>query len=93
MGFVQIDCIDPLPGWQPRNPSAIHVLPLALPLTGLAGTRSIVPYCARLVRPGHVTKVPVDVIPAECPKPASQTALKPSPTSYQSGHPKSDPRN
>jgi N-acetylglutamate synthase-like GNAT family acetyltransferase len=28
MGFVQIDCIDPLPGWQPGNPSAIYVLPL-----------------------------------------------------------------
>ena len=28
-GFVQIDCIDPLPGWQPGNPSAIYVLPLA----------------------------------------------------------------
>ena len=27
-GFVQIDCIDPLPGWQPGNPSAIYVLPL-----------------------------------------------------------------
>ena len=25
MGFVQIDCIDPLPGWQPGNPSAIYV--------------------------------------------------------------------
>jgi ribosomal protein S18 acetylase RimI-like enzyme len=24
-GFVQIDCIDPLPGWQPGNPSAIYV--------------------------------------------------------------------
>jgi hypothetical protein len=48
MGFVQIDYIDPLPGWQPRNPSAIDVLPLA----GLAGTRSIVPYCARRIRPG-----------------------------------------
>ena len=29
MGFVQIDCIDPLPGWQPGNPSAIYILPLA----------------------------------------------------------------
>lgn len=29
MGFVQIDCIDPLPGWQPGNPSAIYVLPLS----------------------------------------------------------------
>jgi N-acetylglutamate synthase-like GNAT family acetyltransferase len=25
MGFLQIDCIDPLPGWQPGNPSAIYV--------------------------------------------------------------------
>jgi ribosomal protein S18 acetylase RimI-like enzyme len=25
MGFIQIDCIDPLPGWQPGNPSAILV--------------------------------------------------------------------
>jgi ribosomal protein S18 acetylase RimI-like enzyme len=24
-GFVQIDCIDPLPGWDPGNPSAIYV--------------------------------------------------------------------
>jgi ribosomal protein S18 acetylase RimI-like enzyme len=23
-GFVQVDCIDPLPGWQPGNPSAIY---------------------------------------------------------------------
>ena len=28
MGFVQIDCIDPLPGWQPGNPSAIYVCAL-----------------------------------------------------------------
>jgi GNAT superfamily N-acetyltransferase len=27
-GFRQIDCIDPLPGWQPGNPSAIYVLAL-----------------------------------------------------------------
>jgi len=27
-GFIQIDTIDPLPGWQPGNPSAIYVLPL-----------------------------------------------------------------
>lgn len=25
-GFRQIDCIDPLPGWQPGNPSAIYVV-------------------------------------------------------------------
>jgi ribosomal protein S18 acetylase RimI-like enzyme len=24
-GFVQIDCIDPLPGWQPGDPAAIYV--------------------------------------------------------------------
>jgi ribosomal protein S18 acetylase RimI-like enzyme len=28
LGFVQVDTIDPLPGWQPGNPSAIYVLPL-----------------------------------------------------------------
>jgi len=28
LGFIQIDCIDPLPGWQPGNPSAIYVLKL-----------------------------------------------------------------
>jgi N-acetylglutamate synthase-like GNAT family acetyltransferase len=28
IGFVQIDCIDPLPGWQPGNPSAIYVCAL-----------------------------------------------------------------
>ena len=27
-GFIQIDTIDPLPGWQPGNPIAIYVLPL-----------------------------------------------------------------
>jgi ribosomal protein S18 acetylase RimI-like enzyme len=27
-GFVQLDCIDPLPGWQPGNPSAIYVASL-----------------------------------------------------------------
>jgi GNAT superfamily N-acetyltransferase len=28
-GFVQVDMIDPLPGWQPGNPSAIYVAALA----------------------------------------------------------------
>lgn len=28
-GFHQIDCIDPLPGWQPGNPSAIYVAALS----------------------------------------------------------------
>ena len=28
-GFRQIDCIDPLPGWQPGNPSAIYVAALS----------------------------------------------------------------
>ena len=28
-GFDQIDCIDPLPGWQPGNPSAIYVAALS----------------------------------------------------------------
>jgi GNAT superfamily N-acetyltransferase len=27
-GFVQIDTIDPLPGWQPGNPAAIYVAAL-----------------------------------------------------------------
>jgi GNAT superfamily N-acetyltransferase len=27
-GFVQVDCIDPLPGWQPGNPSAVYVAAL-----------------------------------------------------------------
>ena len=27
-GFVQIDTIDPLPGWQPGNPSALYVAAL-----------------------------------------------------------------
>jgi hypothetical protein len=27
-GFHQIDCIDPLPGWQPGSPSAIYVAAL-----------------------------------------------------------------
>jgi GNAT superfamily N-acetyltransferase len=34
-GFVQIDCIDPLPGWDPGNPSAIYAR--ALPLSGTGG--------------------------------------------------------
>ena len=28
--FIQIDCIDPLPGWDPGNPSAIYVRALAV---------------------------------------------------------------
>jgi GNAT superfamily N-acetyltransferase len=28
-GFVQVDCIDPLPGWQPGNPSALYVAALS----------------------------------------------------------------
>ena len=30
-GFIQIDMIDPLPGWPPGNPAAIYVAPLAPP--------------------------------------------------------------
>ena len=30
-GFVQVDTIDPLPGWRPGNPSAIYVAALAPP--------------------------------------------------------------
>jgi ribosomal protein S18 acetylase RimI-like enzyme len=29
-GFVQIDCIDPLPGWEPGNPAAIYVASLTV---------------------------------------------------------------
>jgi hypothetical protein len=28
-GFVQVDCVDPLPGWRPGNPSAIYIAALA----------------------------------------------------------------
>ena len=28
-GFIQVDMIDPLPGWQPGNPAAIYVAALA----------------------------------------------------------------
>ncbi len=27
-GFRQVDCIDPLPGWQPGNPAAIYIAAL-----------------------------------------------------------------
>jgi GNAT superfamily N-acetyltransferase len=27
-GFVQVDTVDPLPGWQPGNPAAIYVCAL-----------------------------------------------------------------
>jgi len=30
-GFHQVDCIDPLPGWQPGNPCAIYVAALRPP--------------------------------------------------------------
>ena len=30
-GFIQIDCIDPLPGWEPGNPSAIYAKSLTSP--------------------------------------------------------------
>ncbi len=29
-GFVQIDTIDPLPGWQPGNPAAVYVAAIRL---------------------------------------------------------------
>jgi N-acetylglutamate synthase-like GNAT family acetyltransferase len=44
MGFIQIDCIDPLPGWQPGNPSAIYVLKLgcaAEPASAIVTLRSL----------------------------------------------------
>jgi hypothetical protein len=28
-GFRQVDCIDPLPGWQPGNPAAIYIAAIA----------------------------------------------------------------
>jgi GNAT superfamily N-acetyltransferase len=28
-GFVQVDCIDPLPGWEPGNPAAVYVAALS----------------------------------------------------------------
>ena len=28
-GFVQVDCIDPLPGWEPGNPAALYVAALS----------------------------------------------------------------
>lgn len=28
-GFRQVDCIDPLPGWQPGNPAAIYIASIA----------------------------------------------------------------
>ena len=28
-GFAQIDCIDPLPGWEPGNPAAVYVAALS----------------------------------------------------------------
>jgi ribosomal protein S18 acetylase RimI-like enzyme len=33
LGFIQIDTIDPLPGWQPGNPSAIYVAALSPTIT------------------------------------------------------------
>jgi hypothetical protein len=33
-GFVQIDCIDPLPGWDHGNPSAIYARALRPPDAG-----------------------------------------------------------
>lgn len=36
-GFVQIDCIDPLPGWQPGNPCAVYVLALGPTRQGRGG--------------------------------------------------------
>jgi hypothetical protein len=33
MGFVQVDTIDPLPGWNPGNPAAIYVAALEPTIT------------------------------------------------------------
>ncbi|GAB3418821.1 GNAT family N-acetyltransferase [Flindersiella endophytica] len=35
-GFVQVDTIDPLPGWQPGNPAAIYVAALAPTRAGVS---------------------------------------------------------
>jgi ribosomal protein S18 acetylase RimI-like enzyme len=41
MGFVQIDCIDPLPGWNAGNPAAIYVCALRSTQNSLpSGSRS-----------------------------------------------------
>jgi ribosomal protein S18 acetylase RimI-like enzyme len=36
-GFIQIDTIDPLPGWPPGNPAAIYVAALTESATGPSG--------------------------------------------------------
>jgi hypothetical protein len=72
MGFVQIDCIDPLPGWPPGNPSAIRDLRLAAHLTHCS-VSSIVPYCARRNRVRHATEVPVMARPSTRPETSSTT--------------------
>jgi ribosomal protein S18 acetylase RimI-like enzyme len=39
-GFHQIDCIDPLPGWQPGNPAALYVAALSPTREGLTQSLS-----------------------------------------------------
>jgi GNAT superfamily N-acetyltransferase len=38
-GFVQVDTIDPLPGWQPGNPAAIYIAALRPTRGGVGPTR------------------------------------------------------
>ena len=46
MGFVQIDCIDPLPGWQPGNPSAIFIRALERTIGSRSvGTHALIAVC------------------------------------------------
>jgi hypothetical protein len=40
MGFIQIDTIDPLPGWNPGDPAAIYVAALGRHSTGCSQHRS-----------------------------------------------------
>lgn len=49
-GFVQIDCIDPLPGWSPGNPSAIYVATSSVASSGENASP----------RPGPRTTAPLD---------------------------------
>lgn len=58
MGFVQVDCIDPLPGWQPGNPSAIYVAAIAATLR--AGDPRTAP--TRDPRPGFHSVTPRIVV-------------------------------
>ena len=51
-GFVQIDCIDPLPGWQPGNPPPRSRRRCARPAVRVRARSA--PFCGRLVWRGAV---------------------------------------